>query len=354
MKRKVFALLLAFATMLAAVACAPAAPEAAPVPESAPPVEEQEGTVAEAAFEFPKMVINVGHGNSETHSYQTGLLEFKRVVEEKTGGNVTVEIHSSSSLGSEREMVEGLQLGTIEMCLSATSPLTAFVPEYSVFDLPFIFTSRDQAWNTLDGELGKEMLDMLDAKGLKGLAYFEVGFRNFTNNSLPISKPEDLKGLKLRTMETPVHVASVNYWGGNALAMPIGEVYTAFQMGTIDGHENPFASIMAQKFYEVQKYISVSEHFYTATPLLVSKQLWDSMSPELQAVLQEAAYAGRDACRQANLKVEEEGIAICEEAGCEVNYADKEAFKATAPAIYEMFAEEIGQEIIDKFIAAQD
>jgi tripartite ATP-independent transporter DctP family solute receptor len=315
---------------------------------------KQEVLDPESEAEFPKMVINVGHGNSETHSYQKGLLEFQRVVEEKTGGNVTIEIHPCSSLGSEREMVEGLQLGTLEMCLAATSPLTAFVPEFSVFDLPFIFTSRDQAWNTLDGELGSEMLDLLESKNLKGLAYFEVGFRNFTNNKHPINTPSDLSGLKIRTMETPVHVAAVGYWGGNAISMPIGEVYTSLQMGTIDGQENPYASIIGQKLYEVQPYISISEHFYTATPLLISKQLWDSLSPELQAVLEEAAYAGRDACREANLKVEEEGAAICEEAGCKINYADKEAFKETAPAIYEMFADQIGQEYIDKFIAEQD
>ena len=112
-------------------------------------------------------------------------------------------------------MIEGLQLGTLDMCLAATSQLTSFVPEYQVFDLPYIFTSRQQAWDTLDGELGVEMLDMLQSKGLVGLSYFEVGFRNFTNNKGPIETPDDIAGKKFRTMETPVHVAAIGYWGGN-------------------------------------------------------------------------------------------------------------------------------------------
>ena len=259
-----------------------------------------------------------------------------------------------TALGSEREMIEALQLGTLDMCLAATSQLTSFVPEYQVFDLPFIFTSRDEAWDTLDGELGEEMLGMLESKGLVGLGYYEVGFRNFTNSKEPIVTPENIAGKKFRTMETPVHVAAIGYWGGNATSMPIGEVYTALQTGTIDGQENPLSIILSQKLYEVQKYISVSEHFYTGTPLLIAKSVWDGMSPELQAIVTEAAHAGRDVCRQTNVAAENSAIAVFEQAGCEINEADKDAFKATGAAIYEMFADEIGQDLIDKFVAAAE
>ena len=320
---------------------------------SSAPASSQGGAAeGTAGGEFPTMTINVGHSVATDHGYHKGLEKFKEVVEEKTGGNVTVEIHPSSSLGTEREMIEGLQLGTIDMCLAATSQLTSFVPEYQVFDLPYIFTSREQAWNTLDGELGEEMLDILEDKGIVGLSYFEVGFRNFTNNMGPINTPADISGKKFRTMETPVHVQSIGYWGGNAVSMPIGEVYTALQTGTIDGQENPLSIILSQKLYEVQKYISISEHFYTGTPLLISKNLWDTMTPELQAVIQEAADAGRDVCRETNVAAEEEAIAIFEEAGCQINDADKEAFQATSEEIYAMFADEIGQDLIDRFVAA--
>lgn len=304
--------------------------------------------------DFQEMTLNVGHSVATDHGYHKGLEEFKRVVEEKTGGKVTVEIHPSSSLGSEREMIEALQLGTLDMCLAATSQLTNFVPEYSVFDLPFIFTSRQQAWDTLDGELGEKMLDMLEDKGMVGLSYFEVGFRNFTNSQGPINVPGDIAGKKFRTMETAVHVQSIGYWGGNAISMPIGEVYTALQTKNIDGQENPLSIILSQKLYEVQKYISISEHFYTGTPLLISKSKWDTLSPELQAIIAEAADAGRDVCRETNVEAESKAVDVFKEAGCEVNEVDKDAFKATTGDIYAMFTDVIGQDLIDEFVAAQD
>ena len=307
-----------------------------------------------SAASFPTRTFNVGHSVSTDHGYHQGLLKFKEVVESKTDGKVTIAIHPSSTLGSEREMIEGLQLGTMDMCLAATSQLTSFVKEYQVFDLPFIFTNREQAWKTLDGELGEQMLEMLSSKGMVGLSYFEVGFRNFTNNIGPINRPDDIKGKKFRTMETPVHVQSIGYWGGNAVSMPIGEVYTALQTGTIDGQENPLSIILSQKLYEVQKYISLSEHFYTGTPLLISKIVWDSSSPELQEVFKEAAKAGRDVCRETNRAAEEKAIGVFKEFGCEINNADKAAFAETSSSINALFKDEIGQELIDKFIAAQD
>lgn len=351
--KKVLAFLLAAVMLFALTACGSAAttPPAAETPANTPAEAPAENPAAPV---FEKMTINVGHSVSTDHGYHQGLVEFKRIVEEKTGGAVTIEIHPSSSLGSEREMIEGLQLGTLDMCLAATSQLTSFVPEYQVFDLPYIFTSRQQAWDTLDGELGVEMLDMLQSKGLVGLSYFEVGFRNFTNNKGPIETPDDIAGKKFRTMETPVHVAAIGYWGGNATSMPIGEVYTALQTGTIDGQENPLSIILSQKLYEVQKYISLSEHFYTGTPLLISKSLWDKMTPELQEIIAEAACAGRDVCRQTNVAAEEAAISVFKDAGCEINDADKDAFKATSGAIYEMFTDEIGQDLIDKFVAAAE
>lgn len=307
-----------------------------------------------SAASFPTITYNIGHSVSTDHGYHQGLLKFKEVVESKTDGKVTIAIHPSSTLGSEREMIEGLQLGTMDMCLAATSQLTSFVKEFQVFDLPFIFTSRDQAWRTLDGELGEEMLNMLSNKGMVGLAYFEVGFRNFTNNIEPINRPDDIKGKKFRTMETPVHVQSIGYWGGNAVSMPIGEVYTALQTGTIDGQENPLSIILTQKLYEVQKYISLSEHFYTGTPLLISKMVWDSSSPELQEIFREAAKAGRDTCRETNRIAEEKAIDVFKDAGCRINEADKAAFAETSAAINEIFKSEIGKELIDKFILAQE
>ncbi len=348
MKKRVLTMIATLLAMALLLAACGGDPKPTPTPTKTP---TQDG---DDKVEFPVMTLNVGHSVATDHGYHKGLEEFKRIVEEKTGGNVTVEIHPSSSLGSEREMIEGLQLGTMDMCLAATSQLTNFVPEYSVFDLPFIFTSRQQAWDTLDGELGQKMLDMLQDQGIVGLSYFEVGFRNFTNSIGPIYTPADIAGKTFRTMETSVHVQSIGYWGGNATSMPIGEVYTNLQTKNIDGQENPLSIILSQKLYEVQKYISISEHFYTGTPLLVAKSKWDTFSPELQAILTEAAYAGRDVCRQTNVAAEESAIDVFKDAGCEINDADKDSFKATTADIYAMFADVIGQDLIDEFVAAQD
>ncbi len=360
MKKRTLSLVSSILVAAFLTACGQGAASSAPASSAATPSQPaaqsqaSSAPAADSSADFPEMTINVGHSVATDHGYHKGLEQFKATVEEKTGGKVKGEIHASSSLGSEREMIEALQLGTLEMCLAATSQLTSFVPQYQVFDLPYIFTSRDQAWDTLDGELGEEMLGMLESKGLVGLGFYEVGFRNFTNSINPINTPADISGKKFRTMETPVHVQAIGYWGGNAISMPIGEVYTALQTKTIDGQENPLSIILSQKLYEVQKYISVSEHFYTGTPLLISKTLWDQMTPELQAIIVEAAHGGRDVCRQTNLAAEEAAIGVFEEYGCEINNADKDAFKATAEDIYAMFAGEIGQDLIDKFVAAAE
>lgn len=337
MKRKALVFLLLVSMVAVLASCANTAP----------------GTDTGQSDGIPEgLKINVGHSVNTSHGYHLGLLKFKEIVEEKTGGKVTVEVHPSSSLGSEREMIEGIQLGTIDMALAATSQLTSFEPKMQLFDLPFLFKNREHAFAVLDGEIGKEMLELLESKGMVGLAYFEVGFRNFTNNIEPIETPADIAGKKFRLMETPVHVKAIAHWGGNPTSMPIGEVYTALQTKTIDGQENPISIIKAQRLFEVQRYISITEHFYTGTPLLIQKKMWDSYSPEFQAILQEAANAGRDVCREANKKSEEESISDFEAAGCQINYADKDAFAADSQAIYDMFANEIGKDLIDRVLEA--
>ncbi len=339
MKRTIFVFLLVVSMVFALTSCS------GTTPSTGDDVDQTQGSGIPEGLK-----INVGHSVNTSHGYHLGLLKFKEIVEEKTEGKVTVEVHPSSSLGSEREMIEGIQLGTIDMAIAATSQLTSFEPKMQLFDLPFLFKGREHAFAVLDGEIGRDMLGLLEDKGMVGLSYFEVGFRNFTNNIEPIKTPADIAGKKFRLMETPVHVQAIAYWKGNPTSMPIGEVYTALQTKTIDGQENPISIIEAQRLFEVQKYISISEHFYTGAPLLIQKKMWDSYSPEFQAILQEAANAGRDVCRQSNMKSEDEAVAKFEAAGCEINYADKEAFAADSQAIYDMFADEIGQDLIDRVL----
>ena len=217
--------------------------------------------------------IRVGHVLAPTHPYQLGLEKFSELVSEKTGGKVKVEVFHSSQLGNERDLIEGLQLGTVEMCIVSTAPLSNFTTQFNVFDLPFIFSETQKTREILDGPIGQEILDTLDAQGIVGLCYFENGFRNVTNNVRPITKPEDLKGLKIRTMESPIHMASFRAMGANPTPMALGELFTALQLGTVDGQENPLAIINTSKFYEVQKFLSITEHFYALRVLSTTKFL---------------------------------------------------------------------------------
>ncbi len=297
-----------------------------------------------------KIALKVAHVVGTGHPYHLGLVKMKEVVEAKSNGKMTINIFPSGQLGSERDTVEALQLGTLDMCLSATAPLAGFEEKFMIFDLPFLFKSKQHAYEVLDGAIGTQTLDLLEKKNIKGLVYFEVGFRDFTNSRHPINKPEDLKGMKFRLMETPVHLKSVEVWGGIPTPMAIGEVFTALQQGTIDGQENPLPILDTFKFYEVQKYLSITEHFYSATPLLIQKKVWDKLTPEQQKILMEGAKAGRDVCRQENTAQEKVLLAKFKEKGMVVNNADKEEFFKASKPIYDFFAPKLGKEAVDKII----
>lgn len=307
-------------------------------------------TQKETSKDSDKITLKVAHVVNTGHPYHLGLLKFKEIVEAQTNGNISILIFPSGQLGNERDTVEALQLGTLDMCLTATAPLTGFEKKFMVFDLPFIFKSKEHAYEVLDGKIGEDVLKLLESKNIKGLSYFEVGFRNFTNSKHPINKPQDLKGMKFRLMETPVHLKSMEIWGGIPTPMAIGEVFTSLQQGTIDGQENPLPIIETYKFYEVQKYLSITEHFYSATPLLIQKKIWDKLTAEQQSILLEGAKAGRDVCREQNAKQEQVLLDQFKAKGMEVNSADKNAFFEASQAVYDYFAPELGQELIDQII----
>jgi|SRR6056297_207898 len=300
--------------------------------------------------EAKSMTLKVAHVVNTDHPYHMGLMEFQKIVQEKTKGAIKVEIYPSGQLGNERDTIEALQMGTLDMCLACTAPLTGFEPQFMLFDLPFLFKNKQHAYAVLDGEIGDSVLAKLESKGIKGLSYFEVGFRNFTNSKHPINNPSDISGLKFRLMETPVHLKSVEVWGGIPTPMAIGEVFTALQQGTIDGQENPLPIIDTFKFYEVQKYLSVTEHFYSATPLLIQKKLWDKISKENQAIILEAAKAGRDVCRMKNAEKEEILLEQFRSKGMEINFADKDAFFEASKPVYDFFEDKLGKDNINKII----
>jgi len=297
--------------------------------------------------------IRVGHVLAPTHPYQLGLEKFAELVAEKTDGRVQVQAFHSSQLGNERDMVEGLQLGTLEMTLVSTAPLSSFTNKFEVFDLPFIFKDTESARNVVDGSIGQELLDTLQDQGILGLCYFENGFRSVTNNKMPITKPEDLKGLKIRTMESPIHMASFEVMGADPTPMAFGELFTALQQGTIDGQENPLAIVDTSKFYEVQKYLSLTEHFYAPAPLLISKDFFEGLDADLQEAIKEAAIEARDYERGLLDEMNQRLLGELEQRGMKINTVDKQLFIDAVQPVYQEFESRIGKDLITKVQEAQ-
>ena len=297
--------------------------------------------------------IRVGHVLAPTHPYQLGLEKFSELVSAKTNGNVKVEVFHSSQLGNERDLIEGLQLGTVEMCIVSTAPLSSFTTQFGVFDLPFIFSETKKTREILDGPIGQGILDTLVNQGIIGLCYFENGFRNITNRVRPITKPEDLKGLKIRTMESPIHMASFRAMGTNPTPMALGELFTALQQGTVDGQENPLAIINTSKFYEVQKYLSITEHFYAPAPLLIGKAFYDRLDADSRKAIKDAAVEARVYERglldDMNTRLRDE----LQKAGMEINTVDKKPFIDAVQSVYAEYEKEIGKELIQQVQDAQ-
>lgn len=283
--------------------------------------------------------IKLGHACSAAHPYNQGAEKFKEIVEKETDGHVTVEIYTDSTLGAERDLIEGMQMGSVEMAFVSTSPLSSYTDSFLAFDLPYLLTSKEQARAVVDSEIGQDMLDTLRGNGLVGLCYFENGFRHFTNDDHVIDGPEDLKGMKIRVMENQVMMATITACGGDPTPMAFNELYTALQQKTIDGEENPISQIYDKKMYEVQHYISISNHFYGAAPVLMSATFYDSLPAEYQEIIKKAAIEARDYMRTRNDVEEEEQLnEMINTYGCEVCYdVDIDAFRAAVQPVYDEF-----------------
>lgn len=336
--KKIMTLLLIFTlTIVSLVGCRPATDSS----------EEGTGESGETT------TIRVGHVLAPDHPYTEGLNEFARLMDEKTDGKVKVEVFHSSQLGDERDMIEGLQLGTLEMALVSTAPLSSFTKDFLVFDLPFIFEDTENARKVVDSEIGQDLFDQLESQEVLGLAYWENGFRSVTNSKQPIETPDDLKGLKIRTMENPVHMESFNVMGASATPMAFGELFTALQQNTIGGQENPLPIIETSKFYEVQQYLSLTEHFYAPAPLLISKEYFEGLSDDIKTAIKEAAVEGRDYERGLIDDMNARLISELEEEGMEINTPDKAPFIKAVEPVYEKFSDEIPAELIQSVRDAQ-
>src|SRR5690625_2807672 len=228
--------------------------------------EENSEEGSNETSESGEYVIGVTYTTPETGATHIGMENFKELVEERTDGDIVVELYPSGQLyASEREAIEAAQAGNIEMTVAASAPVAGFDERFLALDLPFIFPDHETAYEALDGELGQTLLDGLPDIGLVGLAYGETGMRQFSNSTRPIETPEDLEALKIRTMENEVHIDTLSEYGSNASPFAFGELYSSLQQNVYDGMENPLNLIDQMKFYEVQEYLTISNHAYTAT-----------------------------------------------------------------------------------------
>lgn len=307
------------------------------------------------AFASPalaEVVLKAGHVLAPVHPYHIGMEKFAELVAAKTNGEVKVEVFHSSQLGNERELVEALQMGTTDVCLISTAPMAGFSKDFLVYDLPYLFTSPEQAYAILDGPIGQATLKGIEKVDLIGLGFWENGFRNITNSKLEIKTPEDLKGLKIRTMENKIHMATFRALGADPTPIASGEVFTALQQQTVDGQENPLTGIFTSKYYEVQKYLSLTEHFYSPAPLLIGLEAWNKLSPEQQTAVQAAADEAKAFQRDLNQKEVAQAQKELAAKGMTVTTVDKAVWKAAMAPIYKEFEAEIGADRLKEVLDA--
>jgi tripartite ATP-independent transporter DctP family solute receptor len=295
-------------------------------------------------------VIKAGHGAQAGHPTQFGLLKFGELVAAKTGGKVKVEVYPDRQLGEEREMVEGLQLGTVDMAVVSTGPLAAFVPQTGVLDLPFLFKNSDHAYKVLDGEVGQDLLKRMDAKSIIGLAWWENGWRHLTTKK-SIKAPDDLKGVKLRTMQNPVHIAAFKEIGAAPIPMAWGEVFTSLGQGVIDAQENPVTVIYTNSLWEVQKYLTLTGHVYGPHVVMFSKAVWDKLPADQQKAVREAVVEATAFQRETSQKLEREQLEELKKKGMVVETVDMAPFRE-ATAKIATSQKNVDQDMLKKIVAA--
>jgi len=343
MKKKLSYFLVAVLSMGSLVGCGGNATES-----SGSSDQPAQAANSNSGAEGDVVTIAVGSAapDTETSHYQQFLLKMKEQVEKETNGTVKIEIHPNGELGGEREMIEAVQLGTLDATITGAGPLGNFAPSSNALDFPFLFNDREHAYKVLDGEIGQSISKELEPTGAKILVWAENGFRNITNNTRPIKKPEDLKGIKIRTQENKVHLDTFKDYGANPTPMAFTELFTSMQQGVVDGEENPLSVIVPNKFFEVQKYMTLSDHFYQAAPFVINTAKFESLTPDQQKALQSAAEAARDFERQFIFDMNEKFIETAKEGGMEILPAeefDREAFVAASENVYKKYESEYGE-----------
>ena len=319
--KKVLATALALAMTLSITACGGGASSSGqPGGTSGGP--SNSGTPSTAS-----VTIQLGHGQTEAHPYHLGAAKFAELVDTYTNGTVKVEIFPNGTLGAERDMVEGVSMGTVNACITTNAPLTNFKSNFNVYEFPYLFASREEAHKVLDSEIGQSLMDELESINIVGLAYFENGFRNITNNKREITSVQDLNGLKIRTMESEIHLAAFRAMGANPTPM------------------NPAMAILDGKIYEVNRYLSLTEHFYSPAELLISADLFNSLTAEQQEGVKKAAAEACTYQREQAGEFNQNKLDTLKENGITIAEVDKSSFQEATQSVYDDYQSQYGAQL---------
>ncbi len=298
------------------------------------------------------MTLTLGHGAAPSNPRHTVALKMAEWVEKESDGTLKIEVVPSETLGNDRQMAEAVSMGTLDLSINSQGPVASYNEKMSAIGMPFLFEKPDNAYAVLDGKIGEELAEPLISQGIRVLSYWDNGFRHITNNVRPIQKPEDLKGLKIRTPEDEITLAIFRTLGANPAPLAFGELYLALQQGVFDGQENPVTNIYFSNLHEVQKFLSLSNHKYEMCPLIVSESVWNTLSEKHQSILREAALRFARIHRQENNKLQDELLGEVKASGVAVNSADVPALRNATVSVYNQFKPKFGADFIDRLVNA--
>lgn len=304
---------------------------------------------AAAIAQSKPVTFRFGHTLPATDSQNIAALDFAKRVEERTNGQVKVRVFPNGALGNDGSLVTGVRSGTIDIGVTGNPFLTGISPNLNVLDLPYLFENEAQAYKVLDGAIGRGLLDDLDNYGLKGLAFWEIGFRSLANSKKPIAQATDIAGLKVRTTPNPAHIKAFELLGANPQPMAFTEVYTALESGAIDGHENPPTLILSSKMYEVQKHLSLTRHAYTAGLVFMNKRKFDKLTPENQRIMLEEAMTSAGHQRELNARNQDAALKELQQHGVQINAnPDIESIrKVVKKPVHDEFTAKYGDKVLN-------
>ena len=299
-------------------------------------------------------VLTLSHYGSPNDTVTGAVEVMAERASELSDGRITINIHPNSELGDSNAQLNGTRTGAIDIVVVGNPYYTAFAPELNVLDLPFLFEDEAHAYKVMDGEIGRKLLDSLESSSLMGLAFYEIGFRDLTNNRAPIKTVTDLAGLKLRTTPNPAHISAFRSWGASPTPMPFKEVYFSLKTGVIDGQENPVHHIYANNLQEVQKYLSLTRHAYTCAPMAMNLDRYRSMDTEMRQVLVQAAVEGAQYERRMNEQKNEESLQALKNAGMVVEEnPDTDGFRNGIAAAWQGYIDVFGNELLESITGSR-